>query len=76
VWQDSTQCSRSCGGGTKQQSRSCTNPVPYCGGVNCLGKKHRTVTCNEKHCPGMHINIQGMICGSVSHHSVLLCLLA
>ena len=57
MWQDNTQCSRSCGGGNKQQNRSCTNPVPQCGGVSCLGNKHRTVPCNEQHCPGTSVSI-------------------
>jgi len=53
MWQDSTQCSRSCGGGYKQQNRSCTNPVPTCEGLNCVGYRNRTVPCNEQDCPGI-----------------------
>jgi len=52
MWQDSTTCSRSCGGGSKQQSRSCTNPVPSCGGVDCVGTTYRAVPCNEQCCKG------------------------
>ena len=52
VWHNSTQCSHSCGGGNRQQRRSCTNPVPWCGGVECAGTNNRTVSCNEQCCPG------------------------
>ena len=53
VWEDATQCSDSCGGGLKQQVRSCTNPVPQCGGDECDGEQKRNVSCNTQCCPGM-----------------------
>jgi len=52
MWQNSIQCSRSCGGGNQQQSRSCTNPVTQCGGLECVGSNSRVVSCNKQCCPG------------------------
>ena len=52
LWKDSTHCSHSCGGGYKLQNRSCTNPLPTCGGVDCVGTVDRTVPCNKQCCPG------------------------
>jgi len=53
VWEDATQCSDSCGGGLKQQVRSCTNPLPQCGGDECDGEQYRNVPCNTQCCPGV-----------------------
>ncbi|MCK4496595.1 MAG: hypothetical protein KAU24_00245, partial [Candidatus Aenigmarchaeota archaeon] len=39
-------CSEPCGGGT--QSRTCTNPAPYCDGANCVGDS--TQDCNIQPC--------------------------
>ena len=54
-WEDATdaECSRSCGTGFKKQVRSCTNPLPQCGGEPCEGSDNRTIACNEQCCPGL-----------------------
>ncbi len=46
-WTDFGLCSKTCGGGT--QSRTCTNPAPANGGVNCVGDT--TQSCNTQACP-------------------------
>ena len=45
-WSDWSPCSKSCGGGT--QTRTCTNPAPYCGGNGCSGESTRA--CNTQPC--------------------------
>ena len=51
-WQDDGECSKSCGGGTVRQTRSCTCPAPSCDGEQCQGEEERYVPCNEQCCPG------------------------
>ena len=48
-------CSKLCDHGTKEKTRSCSNPVPSCGGNNCIGETVETVECNTFHCIGMHM---------------------
>ena len=50
-WTDTSSCTKSCGGGTKTQSRSCQGTVS-CGGTNfCTGPSSQTVSCNTQACP-------------------------
>ena len=52
-WTNFTECSVSCGGGGIQsRSRTCTNPVPCCGGMNCrhLGPSTETKECGNCAC--------------------------
>ena len=51
-WTDFTECSESCGGGTKTRSRSCTNPAPADGGAQCQGESSEEETCNTEACAG------------------------
>ena len=52
-WQDATTCSKTCGGGVKTLTRSCTAPVPQNGGKGCPETEPltKTVACNEEPCP-------------------------
>jgi hypothetical protein len=50
-WSDSTNCDKPCGGGTKTQTRHCTNPAPANGGLPCVGSSSQTITCNTDACP-------------------------
>ena len=47
-----SECSVTCGGGTKNLTRTCTNPPPSNGGKDCseLGPAEKTVRCNEAIC--------------------------
>ncbi|XP_048584552.1 SCO-spondin isoform X3 [Nematostella vectensis] len=52
-WSNWTQCSVTCGNGTKTRSRNCTNPRPLHGGNNCtnLGPNNQTIKCDLPACP-------------------------
>ena len=47
-----SECSVTCGGGTKNLTRTCTNPPPSNGGKDCseLGPAEITLSCNEESC--------------------------
>ena len=48
---DWSECSAECGGGTKSRKRSCTNPTPAYGGIQCTGSSTETQQCNTHSCP-------------------------
>ena len=52
-WTDFSQCTVSCGNGTRQRTRSCSNPQPKYGGRNCshLGSNIELEICNTNFCP-------------------------
>ena len=56
-WSNWKTCSATCGGGTKERSRTCTNPSPQHGGANCkdqnLGAAAQRTACNKDPCPGI-----------------------
>jgi len=49
------ECSASCDGGNKTKTRSCNNPMPSCGGSDCVGEAVETEECNEIPCVGMYV---------------------
>lgn len=53
LWSTFTDCSASCGNGTRSRYRNCTNPVPKYGGKNCssLGPDKEILLCNTHFCP-------------------------
>ncbi|XP_068717618.1 uncharacterized protein [Montipora capricornis] len=50
-WSQWTECSKSCGGGTKSRERTCTNPPPSGNGQGCMGDAEEVEKCNEDQCP-------------------------
>nr|XP_034329828.1 SCO-spondin isoform X4 [Crassostrea gigas] len=48
VW---SQCPVTCGGGTIQRSRECTDPPPKHGGSDCVGDAVESKPCNTNPCP-------------------------
>nr|XP_022292890.1 thrombospondin-2-like [Crassostrea virginica]XP_022294792.1 thrombospondin-2-like [Crassostrea virginica] len=51
TWSGWWSCSTTCGGGTKQRTRYCDNPVPSYGGSSCSGSSVESTTCNTDGCP-------------------------
>ena len=52
-WGDWSSCSLTCGeGGIKKRTRTCTNPPPANGGLDCAGSAEETSECNVRACPG------------------------
>lgn len=54
AWAPWGTCSVSCGGGTHDRSRSCTNPAPQYGGAQCSGSSSATQQCNTHVCISMY----------------------
>ena len=51
-WSQWTKCDVTCANGTQIRTRSCTNPAPAHGGVNCSGTDRDTMPCTLDPCPG------------------------
>ena len=54
-WTNWDTCSVTCGGGSQNRSRTCTNPVPQYGGADCVGFDGENQDCNTHNCPSMLI---------------------
>lgn len=52
-WMQWSECTVSCGYGTRNRSRTCKGP--YYKGKECDGPKDETESCNAFSCPGRHI---------------------
>ena len=52
-WGQYGPCSKTCGGGSKTRTRTCTNPPPQNSGDDCssLGPASSTAACNTDECP-------------------------
>ncbi|XP_065934945.1 uncharacterized protein [Magallana gigas] len=50
-WTTWSQCSNSCGGGSKLRLRRCDNPLPQNGGKQCNGINEDHLQCNTQPCP-------------------------
>lgn len=55
-WSGWSSCSKSCGTGFLERSRSCTRPAPSSGGKPCPGAARESSWCNSHACPGNAIN--------------------
>ncbi|KXJ21382.1 Mucin-like protein [Exaiptasia diaphana] len=51
-WGRWSNCSLTCGKGTRYRNRSCTYPPPAYGGKNCTGPYNDTQSCNPQPCFG------------------------
>eukprot|EP00794_Sanderia_malayensis_P011277 gene11277-12457_t len=50
-WSSWSNCSKSCRGGARTRQRSCDNPAPSNGGLECAGAFQDSVGCNFFQCP-------------------------
>ena len=55
------ECSATCGSGFRVRTRSCTNPSPSGGGVDCVGSATEAEVCVGQPCPGI-ISVQSNLC--------------
>ncbi len=51
AFSDWTACSVSCANGTQSRERTCTQPEPQFGGLDCEGVLKELRACFERHCP-------------------------
>ena len=55
-WSEFGDCSVTCGGGTQERTRTCTNPAPEFGGDDCVGDSLETQDCGTNPCPSeLHV---------------------
>lgn len=59
-WADAIPCSATCGNGTKDQVRHCSNPAPQGNGMTCAGTPEQTVLCNIGQCVAPSKNFHGI----------------
>ncbi|XP_053385781.1 A disintegrin and metalloproteinase with thrombospondin motifs adt-1-like [Mercenaria mercenaria] len=50
-WSVWSGCDVTCENGTQSRRRTCTNPAPAYGGLNCTGNKMETKVCHRELCP-------------------------
>ncbi|XP_053383499.1 thrombospondin-2-like [Mercenaria mercenaria] len=50
-WTAWSECDVTCNTGVRTRARSCTNPSPANGGLDCVGKKIETIQCHKETCP-------------------------
>lgn len=67
-WGNWTSCSKSCGSGSQQRSRSCTNPTPSFGGKSCQGESEERYICNTQPCPARCSSLKAPQFGFVYPH--------
>ena len=53
-WNEDSECSKSCGGGTQTRSRSKIVVEKY--GGKCDGASNQTISCNKEDCPSELVN--------------------
>ncbi|XP_067585037.1 hemicentin-1 isoform X1 [Pseudorca crassidens] len=51
TWTSWSTCTVSCGGGARQRTRDCSDPVPQYGGNKCEGSDVQSDFCNSDSCP-------------------------
>ena len=52
AWSGWSSCDVTCDNGTQSRYRTCTNPAPAHGGLDCVGEGNETQECQEGLCPG------------------------
>ena len=49
-----SECSKPCGGGTRESKRRVAKKAIY-GGLDCFGNASKIESCNESPCPGKYL---------------------
>ncbi|KAG9473293.1 hypothetical protein GDO78_019504 [Eleutherodactylus coqui] len=65
-WSSWSQCSVSCGEGSRQRTRSCFSPPPQNGGKSCSGKDTETETCQLPQCRAIASRVRASVIGIVN----------
>ena len=60
-WSDWSQCTVSCGNGTRTRSRTCNNPTPQHNGKPCEGPSQDVELCSLGHCPGKKVTVKNVL---------------
>ncbi|XP_060579784.1 coadhesin-like [Ruditapes philippinarum] len=50
-WSQWSPCDVTCENGTQTRTRTCTNPAPAQGGLDCIGSNISTISCSKELCP-------------------------
>ncbi|XP_077919654.1 A disintegrin and metalloproteinase with thrombospondin motifs 18 [Halichoerus grypus] len=62
AWSEWSECSRSCGGGVRDQERHCNNPKPQYGGKFCPGSSRIYQLCNINPCNENSLDFRAQQC--------------
>ncbi|XP_069842937.1 hemicentin-2 [Dendropsophus ebraccatus] len=65
-WSSWSQCSASCGEGSRQRTRSCFSPPPQNGGKTCYGKDTETEMCQLPQCRAVATRVRASLIGIVN----------
>ncbi|KAM9325336.1 hemicentin-2 [Gastrophryne carolinensis] len=65
-WSSWSQCSSTCGEGTRQRTRSCFSPPPQHGGKACVGKDTETETCQLPQCRAVATRVRASLIGIIN----------
>ncbi|XP_065653736.1 uncharacterized protein LOC136080686 [Hydra vulgaris] len=57
IWSSWSLCSQPCGGGVKSRFRSCSNPTPSFGGLDCVGNVRGFESCAQRNCISVKLNL-------------------
>ena len=52
-WSEWTSCSQTCGTGSQIRFRTCSNPIPQHGGMDCDGTMTEVQSCKLSDCPSL-----------------------
>lgn len=76
-WSLFSSCSQSCGMGSQERKRTCTNPLPQHNGQNCVGDTVEERQCKIKECPSMCFCLYSLyailntVCNNFSSYKVI-----
>ena len=72
MWHPWSECSVTCGGGTRTKERTCSDPAPEFEGKQCMGDSTKTDSCGNVNCPGIGITKNWKVLGVTDELTQLL----